>query len=164
MLIIADDARISPLADIEESVRGTRIVVEAGVTIDAFVKIKPAGGVGEVIIGENSYVNSGTVIYTGNGVCIGKDVLIAANCTIAPVDHEFRSREKKIVEQRFRSGKGGIVISDDVWIGANTVVLDGARIAKGCVIGAGSVVKGELEEYGMYAGNPLAKIGERSES
>ena len=44
MIIISPSAKVSPLADIEDSVRGTRITIEADVMIDAFVKIKPAGG------------------------------------------------------------------------------------------------------------------------
>ncbi|HZW24577.1 MAG TPA: DapH/DapD/GlmU-related protein [Gallionella sp.] len=161
MLIISPNARISPFADIEDSTRGTRIVVEDGAMIDSFVKIKPAGGTGDVRIGRNSYINSGVVIYSGNGIQIGEDVLIAANCTLAPVDHEFHSRDRKIVEQRFRPGKGGILIEDDVWIGANSVVLDGAILRKGCVVGANSLVKGEVEPYSINVGNPLRIIGYR---
>jgi len=44
MLLISPEACISPLADIEDSVKGTKIVIEAGVVVDSFVKIKPAGG------------------------------------------------------------------------------------------------------------------------
>ena len=161
MLIISERARISPLADIEDSVKGSRILIEDHVVIDSFVKIKPVGGDGDVLIGEGSYINSGTVIYSGSGVKIGKSVLIAANCTLAPVSHEYRERNKKIVEQRFRPSKGGIIIEDDVWIGVGTVILDGAVIRKGCVVGACSLVKGELEQFGIYVGNPLVKIGER---
>jgi acetyltransferase-like isoleucine patch superfamily enzyme len=161
MLIISPEARISERADIEDSIKGTRIVIEAGAVIDSFVKIKPAGGLGELRIGENSYVNSGTIIYTGNGVLIGKNVLIAANCTLAPVNHEYRAKDRLIIEQRFTPSKGGIVIEDDVWIGAGTVILDGTMIRRGCVVGALSLVKGELEAYGVYAGNPLSKISER---
>jgi acetyltransferase-like isoleucine patch superfamily enzyme len=87
--------------------------------------------------------------------------LIAANCTLAPVNHEFSSRDKKIIEQRFQPSRGGILIEDDVWIGANSVVLDGAIIRKGCVIGAGSVIFGETEEYGVYVGIPARKVKER---
>jgi acetyltransferase-like isoleucine patch superfamily enzyme len=164
MLIISDRANISKLADIEDSVRGTRITIEAGAFIDSFVKIKPAGGSGDVVIGENTHVNSGTVIYTGNGVTIGKGVLISANCTLAPVNHEYRSRAKTIIEQRFMPTKGGILIEDDVWIGANAVILDGAVIRKGAVVGAGSVVMGELESYGVYVGNPVRLIKHREQA
>lgn len=161
MLIISEQAKISRLADIEDSVKGSKIIIERDVTIDAFVKIKPAGGSGDITIGAGSYINSGTVIYSGNGVRIGRHVLIAANCTLAPTNHEYTSRSKRISEQRFRPSKGGIIVEDDVWIGVNTVVLDGAIIREGCVVGACSLVKGELEAYGVYAGNPLVRIGER---
>jgi UDP-3-O-[3-hydroxymyristoyl] glucosamine N-acyltransferase len=89
MISIDPSARISPLADLEDSVRGTRLIIGAGVVIDAFVKIKPAGGVGDVTIGAGSVINSGCVIYSGNGVVIGQDVAIAANCTFAPTNHGF---------------------------------------------------------------------------
>ncbi len=161
MLIISDKATISKFADIEDSIRGTKIIIQAGVHIDSFVKIKPAGGSGDVEIGENTHINSGTVIYSGNGISIGRGVLIAANCTLAPVNHEFHSKSKMILEQRFIPSRGGIIIEDDVWIGSNTAVLDGAMIRKGVVIGAGAVVMGELEAYGVYAGNPLRLVGRR---
>lgn len=161
MLVISSTARISRLADIEESVRGTRIIIEDGVMIDSFVKIKPVAGTGDIRIGRNSYINSGVVIYSGNGVSIGEDVLVAANCTFAPVNHEFRSRHRKIVEQRFQPSRGGILVEDDVWIGANCVILDGAILRKGCVVGACSLVKGELEPYSINVGNPIQKIGYR---
>jgi virginiamycin A acetyltransferase len=161
MLIISELAKISPLSDIEDSIRGSKIIVKAGAVIDAFVKIKPAGGHGDFELGENSYVNSGTVIYTGNGIRIGNNALIAANCTFAPTNHEYRLRDKLIREQGFMASKGGIIIEDDVWIGANSVVLDGAIVRQGAVIGAGSIIRGELDAYGIYVGNPIEKIGVR---
>lgn len=161
MLEISSKARVSKLADIEDSTRGTRVVIEDGAVVDAFVKIKPVGGVGNVRIGKNSYINSGVVIYSGNGVDIGEGVLIAANSTFAPVNHEYRAKNKTIMEQRFQPSKGGIVVEDDVWIGANCVILDGAILRKGCVVGACSLVKGELEPYSINVGNPIRKIGQR---
>jgi acetyltransferase-like isoleucine patch superfamily enzyme len=161
-LQFAPTARISPLADIEDSVRGTKIVVEDGAVIDAFVKIKPAGGSGDVVIGRGSVINSGCVIYTGNGVTIGAHVAIAANCTFAATNHEFRNRNKLIMQQGFQPSRGGIVIEDDVWIGANVVLLDGAILRQGCVIAAGSVVRGEVAAYTVNAGNPLRVVGQRT--
>jgi virginiamycin A acetyltransferase len=161
MLKIDPTAKISPLADIEESVRGTLIQVGARTVIDSFVKIKPAGGMGDVVIGADCAINSGTVIYTGNGVRIGDAVAIAANCTLAPTNHAIADRERLIRDQGFQPSKGGIVIEDDVWLGANVVLLDGALLRKGCVIAAGSVVRGEVEAYAIYAGAPARRIGER---
>jgi virginiamycin A acetyltransferase len=162
LLSISDSARISPLADIEDSVRGSHIVIAERVVIDSFVKIKPAGGKGDLFIGSDSQLNSGTVLYTGNGISIGRGVLIAANCTLAPVNHAYSSREHSIAEQGFGKSKGGIIIGDDVWIGAGTVILDGARIGSGCVIGAQSLVRGEVEAYSIQAGSPLRLLGYRS--
>lgn len=161
MIEVHPDAHVSPLADIEDSVRGTRIVIGARSAIDSFVKIKPAGGSGDLIIGEDCVINSGCVLYTGNGIHIGSGVAIAANCTFAPVNHEYRQRDIPIRSQGFRPSKGGISIEDDVWIGANCVILDGAILRRGCVIGAGSVIRGEIPAYSVQAGNPPVLLSNR---
>ena len=155
MNTISPSALISKLSDIEESSRGSKLIIGNNVMIDSFVKIKFAGGSGDLSIGENSFINSGTVLYSGNGIQIGKNVLVAANCTLAPVNHSYESKNQLIVEQRFKEGKGGIIIEDDVWIGAGTIILDGSHIRKGTVIGAASLVNTTTEEYGIYTGNPL---------
>lgn len=133
-LEVDSSATISALADIEDSVRGTRIVIGAGSVIDSFVKIKPTGGGGDVVIGERVTINSGCVIYTGNGLTIGNDVAVAANCVFAPVNHEFRDSRRLIREQRFQPSRGGIVVEEDVWIGAGCVLLDGS-VLRLCQVG-----------------------------
>ncbi|MDP1533653.1 MAG: acyltransferase, partial [Rubrivivax sp.] len=165
MLIISASAKISRFADIEDSVKGSKIVIEDFVTIDSFVKIKPAGGMGDLTIGAHTVINPGVVMYTGNGMSIGRHVMIAANCVFSPTSHEFRARDTPVMYQGFVEpsplfvGKTGIVIEDDVWIGANCVILEGARIQRGAGIGAGAGVKGNYEAYGIYAGNPLKLFG-----
>jgi virginiamycin A acetyltransferase len=147
-------AKVSPLSDIEISVRGGKVVVSDYAVIDSFVKIKFAGGVGNVFIGDSSYLNSGVVIYSGNGVSIGNGTLVAANVTLAATNHEYHCRHKTIIDQRFIPSKGGIVIEEDCWIGANSVLLDGTILRKGCVVAAGSVIRGEWPEFAVIAGNP----------
>lgn len=161
MLVVSESAKISPLADIEDSVRDSKIVIGDNVVIDSFVKIKPAGGSGDLVIGPNTIINSGTVIYTGNGVAIGANVAIAANCTLAPTNHEYRDKSRRIKDQGFMASRGGIVIEDDVWIGANTVLLDGAVVRQGAVVGAGSVVRKEIAPYSINVGAPAETIGYR---
>lgn len=129
--------------------------------IDAFVKFKPAGGAGDVVIGADSYINSGCVLYSGHSIRIGANVLIAANCTLAATNHAFTDPEQPIRTQGFQPSRGGIVIEDDVWIGANTVLLDGAHIGRGAVIAAGSVVRGPVAAFTIQGGNPLRLIGQR---
>lgn len=162
MLEAHDTAQISTLADIDHSTRGTRIRVGHDTMIDSFVRIKCAGGSADVEIGKRCFVNSGTVMYSGNGISIGDDVLIAANCTFAPVNHGYKSRATRIRQQGFLPGKGGIVIEDDVWIGAGCILLDGTIIRRGAVVGAGALVRGELQSFGIYTGNPAVLTGERA--
>ncbi len=163
MLNISPKAHISPLADIEDSVRGSKIVIEDGASIDSFVKIKAAGGEGDVHIGLNCSINSGVVIYIGNGVRIGADVAIGANTTIAPTNHEFRDPGRPINQQRFLASRGGIILEDDVWIGANCVLLDGAVMRRGSVLAAGSLVRHEVAPYSINIGSPAKSIGIRGE-
>jgi acetyltransferase-like isoleucine patch superfamily enzyme len=162
--LISHTAFISPLADIEDSMRGSKLCIGERSFIDSFVKIKFAGGLGDINIGDNVYVNSGVVIYSGNGVDIGSNTLIAANVILAATNHAFREKEKLIREQGFllRHARGeGIFIGKDVWLGAGSVVLDGAVIEDGAVIGACSLVRGRVREYSVMAGNPLKQIGVR---
>jgi acetyltransferase-like isoleucine patch superfamily enzyme len=162
MIFIAETARVSSLADIEDSVRGSRIVIEEGAIIDSFVKIKPAGGIGDIIIGPGSIINSGCVLYTGHGIKIGANVLVAANCTFAPTNHEFRDPSRLIRDQGFMPSRGGVIVEDDVWIGAGTILLDGAILRRGSVVGAGSVVRSELGPYTINAGIPAKQVGKRA--
>ena len=161
MINIATDARISPLADIEDSLRGSLIQIGSQSVIDSFVKIKPAGGSGHLIIGEHTVINSGCVLYTGSGIRIGNHVAIAANCTFAPVNHAYMDKSRLIREQGFLPDKGGILIEDDVWIGANCVLLDGSILRRGCVIAAGAIVRSEVPAYSVNAGQPLRIINWR---
>ncbi len=161
MLRIAASARISHLADIEDSIRGSLIDIGEDVVIDSFVKLKPAGGSGDVTIGAGTTINAGCVLYTGNGIRIGRNVLIAANCTLAPTNHAFADPGRPIREQGFQPSRGGITIGDDVWIGANCVLVDGATIGQGSVIGAHSLVRGELSAFCLAHGTPARIHGWR---
>ena len=160
MIEIDPTAIVSPLADLERSVRGTRLSIGPRSFIDAFVKIKPVGGSGDLIIGPDCVINSGCVLYSGNGIVLGRGVAIAANCTLAPVNHAYLDASTPIREQGFMPSRGGIVIGNDVWIGANCVLLDGVCIGDGVVVAAGSLVRGRLEPYTVYGGNPLRVLAD----
>jgi acetyltransferase-like isoleucine patch superfamily enzyme len=161
MQIFHPTVTISRFADLEDSKRGSVLRIDEDVVIESFVKIKFAGGSGDVSIGQRSYINAGVVIYSGNGVSIGKGVLIAANCTLAATNHQIFDPDRFIRDQGFARSKGGIIIEDDVWIGANCVILDGSIIRRGAVIGAGSCVREEVPSFALVAGQPLRQIGKR---
>ena len=95
------------------------------------------------------------MFYSGNGITIKDNVLLAAHVTLAPVNHNYTKKDMLIRDQGFPASKNGIFIDEDVWIGSNSVILDGAYISKGCVIGALSLVNQKLPPYSVCAGNPL---------
>lgn len=159
--IFHSTVQVGPFTSIEVSTRGTDTIIGQHCVIDDFVKIKHVGGTGSIELGEYVYVNSGTVIYSGNGVKIGNNVLIGPNCSLVPVNHKFIDRKLLIRLQGFQESKGGIIIEDDVWLGANVTILDGAIIKKGCVIAANSLVAGVTEAFGVYAGTPATLIKSR---
>ena len=161
MIIIDKTAAVSAMTDIEESVRGSTLSVGAKSVIDSFVKIKFAGGLGNIAIGSSVYINSGCVLYSGNGIAIGDNVSIAANVVFAPVNHQYRDKNSLIQQQGFCASKGGIIIEEDVWIGAGCVILDGAVVRRGAVIGAMSLIRGEVEAFSIQSGNPLSLKGWR---
>ncbi len=98
---------IGPLSSIEVSSRGTNTEIGAGSVVDDFVKIKHVAGSGHIVIGRRCYINSGTVLYSGNGVKMGDDVLIGPNCSLVPVNHQYTDRAKTIREQRYQPSRGG---------------------------------------------------------
>ena len=159
--IFANGVQISPLADLEVSTRGSEIKIGEKTRIDAFVKIKAAGGLGNITIGSNCVINSNSTLYIGNGIKIGDDSMIGSNVVFAPTNHEFRDINTLIRNQGFMPSKGGIIIGSDVWIGSGCVILDGTEIGTGSVIGALSLIRGKIPPYSIAGGNPLKIFGSR---
>lgn len=108
-------------------------------------------------IGNYTQINPGTAIY--GKVSIGDNVMVAPNCMIAGGNHKFENIQIPMILQG--SNEKGIVIEDDVWIGANSVIVDGVRIGKGSIIAAGSVVVKNVDQYTVVAGVPAIKIKSR---
>jgi acetyltransferase-like isoleucine patch superfamily enzyme len=160
-LHIADEAIIHPMALIEPSERGTLITIGAHTRLYAFAVIKAVGGSGEVVIGEHCHINSHCVLYSGNGIRLGNAVLIAPGVMLVPSNHAFARLDVPILHQGFMASKGGIIIEDDVWIGANSVILDGVTIGRGAIIGAGSVVNRSVPANEIWAGTPAVFLRSR---
>ena len=114
---------------------------------------------GNISIGNRCSVNPFCVLYGHGGLTIGDDVRIAAHVVIVPANHVFARREVLIHEQGLTAR--GIVIENDVWIGAGARVLDGCRIGRGAVIAAGAVVTTDVSAYRIAGGVPARIIGER---
>jgi acetyltransferase-like isoleucine patch superfamily enzyme len=127
---------------------GDRISIRSGVVIDAQS--------GDIVIGRNVSLNDYAVLLGHGGIRIGDDVRIAAHVVFASFDHGVA--EVDIPIRRQPIVKKPIIIEDDVWIGTGARILGGAHIARGCVIGANSVVKGETVPFGIYVGAPARLV------
>ncbi|WP_082520449.1 acyltransferase [Rhizobium sp. Root482] len=145
--------RISPGAIFEAGKGGC---VRIGHNCDVRHGAMILGFGGRVRLGRNVSLNPYSIIYGHGGVNIGDDVRIAAHVVIVAFNHRFADRDKPIKKQG--NTKKGIEIGNDVWIGAGAKILDGTRIADGCVIGANAVLSGQTVPFGIYAGAPAKLI------
>lgn len=108
-------------------------------------------------IGERCYIGEGNNIRAGGGTIeIGNDCLISQNITIVASNHTFQ-KGIQINKQPWSTESNFVKIGNDVWIGANSVILPGVIIADSAVIAAGSVVTKDVPRNAIVAGNP-AKI------
>jgi acetyltransferase-like isoleucine patch superfamily enzyme len=87
--------------------------------------------------------------------------MISPNCALYSYNHGIEP-DKPIRKQPLET-KGGIVIDDDAWLGFGVIVLDGVRIGKGAVIGAGSVVTHDVPDNAIAAGVPARVVKMRDE-
>lgn len=114
-------------------------------------------GDGPIVIGDNVDIGNGTMIYAskaGGGVIIGKNSMIAAQSYIIDMDHGIHAGE---LIRNQRNTVSPVIIGEDVWIAAGCKILKGSQIHDGAIIGAASVVKGEIPENAIAVGIP-AKV------
>jgi acetyltransferase-like isoleucine patch superfamily enzyme len=107
-------------------------------------------------IGRDSLVGEYSVIRGQGGVTIGERVYTSPFTQIIAVNHVFDDPERPFVDQGITAQ--GIVIEDDVWLGANVVVTDGVHIGKGAVVAAGAVVTKDVPAHTVVAGVPARPI------
>jgi acetyltransferase-like isoleucine patch superfamily enzyme len=127
-------------------VLGNESVIEDFATIN--------NGVGDVIIGDKTFIGLGNVII--GPVRIGSYVMLAQNIVVSGLNHGYEDVEVPPSLQKVSCKE--IVISDNVWIGANSVITAGVTLGKHCVIGAGSVVTKDVPAYTVAVGNPARLI------
>ncbi|NLF32532.1 MAG: acyltransferase [Planctomycetes bacterium] len=108
-------------------------------------------------MGANCSVNPYACI--SGRVTMGDGVRVASLVTIVGFNHRFDDPDRAITGQGVTSE--GIVIGDDVWIGANAVIVDGVTVGDHAVIGAGAVVTRDVPPYGVVAGNPARVLRDR---
>lgn len=112
----------------------------------------------EVEIGDGSGLVANNHI--PNNIKIGKYVMMGPNIYIFRSNHRFARIDIPMCYQGEEDGVPSI-IEDDCWIGANVIMTPGRRIRKGSIVGAGSVLTKDFEEYSIVAGNPAKLIRKR---
>ena len=110
--------------------------------------------VGELIIGDYSRIGLRNTII--GPVHIGSHVNLAQNITVSGLIHNYQDVDIRIDEQGVSTAL--ITIEDDVWVGANAVILSGVTIGKHSVVAAGSVVSRSIPPYSVCAGIPAKVI------
>lgn len=119
-------------------------------------------GDGLVEIGDNVDIGTGTIIYAskcGGGVKIGNNTMIAGQCYIIDSNH---GTAKDCLIRNQKNSVAPITIGEDCWIAANVTILKGSTIHDGAVIGAKSLVNGEVRPYTINVGVPAKAIKDRS--
>jgi len=168
----------------DASIHHEHLHLDNNVFIGDRVVIFRAKNGGPVKIGKGTHIHRDSIIETGQGgsltigadthiqprcqfsaylgsINIGSFVQIAPNCAFYPYDHGFETGD--LIKKQPLKTKGGILIDDDAWLGVGVVVLDGVRIGKGAVIGAGSVVIQDIPEGSIAVGSPARVVKYRRE-
>jgi acetyltransferase-like isoleucine patch superfamily enzyme len=115
---------------------------------------------GDIVLGEHTNIGFHSEVFSGSSVTVGRHGLFAAYTYLIGGGHDFGSTEAPVLEQGRTSA--GIVLGDDVWLGAGAKVLDGVRIGNHVAVGAGAVVTSDLPDGVVAVGIPARVVRERS--
>lgn len=120
--------------------------------VESFACINNA--VGDVIIGDHTRIGLHNTII--GPVTIGSHVNLAQGITITALNHNFDDSEKRIDQQGISTKE--VVLEDDIWVGANAVILPGVTIGKHAVVAAGAIVTKDVPSHSLVAGVPAKVI------
>ena len=112
----------------------------------------------KIRIGRDSLIGEYSIIRGQGGVTIGDRVYTSPMTQLIAVNHVYDDPQRPFIEQGITAQ--GIVVEDDVWLGANAVVTDGVHIGKGAVVAAGAVVTKDVPPHSVVAGVPARVIRE----
>ncbi len=111
-----------------------------------------------IVVGDHVFVGSGCEFNITQRITIGNDCLIASGVRFVDHDHGTDARGLMRVQPGVAAE---IIVGDDVWIGANAVVLKGVTIGAGAMVGAGAIVTHSVDPFSIVAGVPAKLIGTR---
>jgi maltose O-acetyltransferase len=129
------------------------LVPAAGEGIDFRPPINFDYGIG-LRIGDRTFINKDFLIVGGGYITIGEDCLIGPRCSIYTPNHAFASKPRLEGWEHTTP----VTIGNNVWLGGSVTILPGAVIGDNCIIGAGSVVSGEIPTDSIAVGNPCRVV------
>lgn len=111
-------------------------------------------------IGERTNINRQCMLWAGKNarILLGNDCLTGPGVKIIASKYQVKGKE---IIRTYPQFEKDIVIGNDVWLGANVVILPGVRIGNGAMIGAGAVVTKDVAEYDVVTGVPATRIASR---
>ncbi|MCB9177171.1 MAG: acyltransferase [Caldilineae bacterium] len=133
---------------------GSYVMHHAELHVYNFRDLPQAG----IQVGEQSLIGEFCVLRGQGGIRIGDRVYLATLVQLLAVDHVFADPDRPFVEQGITAR--GIVVEDDVWIGAGAVVTDGVRIGRGAVVAAGAVVTRDVAPHTVVGGVPARPLSD----
>lgn len=134
------------------------IKISKNVIIKSNAQICSCNKSAKIHIGQNTTIGYHTFIYSSEEILIGRDCMIAPFVYIVDSSHGTKPNSTMNTQPNKTSP---IIIEDDVWIGAKSIILPGVKIGKGSIIAAGSVVNSNVPEYSLYGGVPAKFIKKR---
>lgn len=154
---------------------GDNVVIDDGCVLDAKGEenrgLKIGNGVfvgrntiltchdGDIVLEDNVNIGFNCVISSLGSIVIKKNHLMAAFCYLVGGDHMADRTDIPILNQG-RTAKG-IVVDENVWLGAGVAVLDGTTVGRDSIVGAHAVVSKDLPEYSISVGAPAKPIRDR---
>ena len=116
-----------------------------------------------ISIGNHVYIGSNSVLQSAHGkIVIGNHVMFGPGVHIHGGNHVYDKVGVYMdLVKKADESDGTVLIEDDVWIGANAIVLQGIHVGYGSIIGAGAIVTKDVPAGSIVAGNPARIIGER---
>ena len=116
-----------------------------------------------ILIDENTFINTNCIFIDDNKITIGKNELIAPYVQIYTATHPLSVSERIIKEEdgtRYLTSTKPVSIGDNVWIGGNSVICPGINIGNNVTIGAGSIVTKDIPDNMLAFGNPCRVVRE----
>lgn len=114
---------------------------------------------GDIVLGDRVNIGFHSEIFSGSRVEVGQDGLFAAYTYLVGGGHEFERGDVAVLQQARTSR--GIVVGDNVWLGAGSSVLDGVTLGRNVVVGAGAVVTSDLPDGSVAVGVPARVVRSR---